>query len=234
LSLSTDERPIRSGSLKVGHGKVTPLQRTGNARAAAADSRIGKPDGTRVTLFVGLALCLIVGMVGALLVIGRVSICNFETIELWHGTINDSGNSQHMTDWYTPSHIIHGFLRYGATWLTGLVRGRPLPLGVALLIALGVECAWEIAENTNLVINRYRTTNAALNYYGDSVTNSVMGIGSMIAGFWVARLSPPWLTVIGGLLMELIVGFWIRDNLILNIIMLIYPVAAINQWQAAR
>jgi hypothetical protein len=131
-----------------------------------------------------------------------------------------------------PIHIIHGFLFYGGTWLVGIVRGRPLPLGVAFLLALGIECAWELAENTNTVIDRYRATNIALDYYGDSVINSVMDIGAMIVGFWLAWIWPVWLTVMVALLMELIVGYWIRDNLILNIIMLIYPVDVINQWQA--
>jgi hypothetical protein len=167
---------------------MTPLQQSENARAAAADSRMGKPNGARVMLFTGLALFLIGLTAGVLLVMGRTPICSCGTIELWRGTINDSGNSQQLMDWYTPSHIIHGFLLYGATWLTVLARGGPLPLGVALLVALGVECAWEIAENTNAVIDRYQATNVALNYYGDSVIISVMDIGSMIAGFWLAHL----------------------------------------------
>ncbi|KLK90642.1 hypothetical protein AA309_24495 [Microvirga vignae] len=183
-------------------------------------------------LYVGLALCLIALTAAVLLTMGRTAICTCGTIELWHGTVKDSGNSQHLTDWYTPSHIIHGVLFYCGTWLVGFVRGKPLPLGAAFLLALGVECAWELVENTNVVIDRYRATNIALDYYGDSVINSVMDIGAMIVGFWLARIWPVWLSVVVALLMELIVGYWIRDNLILNIIMLIYPVEAINQWQA--
>ena len=78
-----------------------------------------------------------------------------------------------------------GFLFYGGTWVAGWVRGRPLPPGLALLVALGVEGTWEIAENTNTVIDRYGATNIALNYYGDSAINSVTDIGAMIAGFWL-------------------------------------------------
>jgi hypothetical protein len=180
----------------------------------------------------GLALGFVLVTALILLAMGRTPICTCGTVELWHGTVRDSGNSQHLTDWYTPSHVIHGFLFYCGTWLIGLARGRPLPLGVAFLLALGVECAWEVVENTNVIIDRYRATNIALDYYGDSVVNSVSDIGAMIAGFWISRFWPVWLTVVVALLMEAIVGYWIRDNLILNIIMLIYPVEAINRWQA--
>jgi hypothetical protein len=212
---------------------MTSFQGTENACTAAVASGLHKPAGARTMLYIGLALGLI-ALTAGVLAMGRTPICTCGTIELWHGTVDDSGNSQHLTDWYTPSHIIHGFLFYGVTWLAGWVRGRPLPLGVALLVALGVECAWELAENTNTVIDRYRATNIALNYYGDSVINSVMDVVAMIAGFWLARIWPIWLTVMVALLMELIVGYWIRDNLTLNVIMLIYPIEAINQWQAGN
>jgi uncharacterized protein DUF2585 len=122
-------------------------------------------------LYVGLALGLIALTTAVLLAMGRTAICTCGAIELWHGTVKDPGNSQHLSDWYTPSHIIHGFLLYCGTWLIGLVRGKPLPLGLAFLLALGVECTWELVENTNVVIDRYRATNIALDYYGDSVTN---------------------------------------------------------------
>lgn len=213
---------------------MASLQGTDNACSSAPAPGVDRPAGARTMLSVGLALCLIALTATVLLAMGRTPICTCGMIELWHGTVKDSGNSQHLTDWYTPSHIIHGFLFYGGTWLVGLVRGRPLPLGVAFLLALGVECAWELAENTNTVIDRYRATNIALNYYGDSVINSVMDIGAMIIGFWLARIWPVWLTMVVALLMELIVGYLIRDNLVLNIIMLIYPVEAINHWQAGN
>lgn len=190
-------------------------------------------NGARTALVAGLALGLVALTAAILLMMGRTPICTCGTIEWWHGTVKDSGNSQHLTDWYTPSHVIHGFLFYGGAWLIGRVRGRALPFGTALLLAIGLECVWEIVENTDAVIERYRATNIALDYYGDSVINSVSDVVAMIAGFVLARLWPVWLTVVAAVIMEAFVGFWIRDNLTLNVIMLIHPIDAINRWQGA-
>jgi hypothetical protein len=195
---------------------------TANARADA--SRMTTSYAIMAIGLIALTACILLGM-------GRVLICTCGTVELWHGTVKDSGNSQHLTDWYTFSHVIHGFLFYAGTWLIGRIRGKPLPVGMALLLALGLECIWEILENTDMTIERYRATNIALNYYGDSVINSVSDILAMVLGFWLARIWPLWLTIAAAVIMEVGVGYWIRDNLILNIIMLIYPIEAINRWQ---
>ncbi|MBF9195671.1 DUF2585 domain-containing protein [Microvirga sp. BT290] len=203
------------------------------AGTASLALRSKASQGMRPPLVIGLALGLIAVTAAILLAMGRTPICTCGTVELWHGTVKDSGNSQHLTDWYTPSHVIHGFLFYCGAWLFGLLRGRALPFGIALLLAIGLEAAWEIAENTNVIIDRYRATTIALDYYGDSVINSVSDIVAMIAGFVLARLWPVWLTVLVAVIMEAFVGYWIRDNLILNIIMLIQPIDAINQWQGA-
>ena len=163
-----------------------------------------------------------------LLLMGQVPICKCGYVKLWHGVVFSSENSQHISDWYTPSHVIHGFAFYGLLWLIG----KRWPLGVRLLLAVALEAGWEIFENTDLVINRYREVTISLDYYGDSVLNSVCDILAMVAGFAIASRVPVRVTVALVVTLELLVLYFIRDNLTLNIIMLIYPLDGIKAWQA--
>ena len=158
---------------------------------------------------------------------GRIPICKCGYVKVWHGVVMSSENSQHLSDWYTFSHIIHGMAFYAILW----IWARRLPIGARFVTAVGLEAAWEILENTPMVINRYRETTIALDYFGDSVLNSVADIGAMTAGFWLASLAPVTLSLGLAIAMELFVGFMIRDNLTLNIIMLLYPIDAIKRWQ---
>ena len=161
-----------------------------------------------------------------LLAMGRVPWCQCGYIDLW-GTVGTSEGSQQLFDWYTPSHLLHGFLFYGLLHLVA----RRTSLGWRLVIATLVEAAWEIAENTNAVIERYREVTISLDYYGDSVLNSVSDIFAMFLGFWLAARLPVWASV------GIIIGFEvltmaiIRDGLGLNIIMLLYPLEVIRVWQ---
>lgn len=165
-----------------------------------------------------------------LLWIGREPICKCGYVKLWHGEVISAENSQHLSDWYTPSHIIHGFLFFGALWLVA----RKLSFGWRLAIATFVEAAWEILENSDAVIERYRTVTISLDYYGDSVLNVVADILAMILGFWLASRLPVWATVALIVLFEAATIFIIRDGLALNVLMLLYPVDWIAEWQAAR
>jgi hypothetical protein len=121
-----------------------------------------------------------------------------------------------------------GFIFYGLAWLFA----RRLPIGVRLVLAVIVEAAWEIVENTDFIINRYREATISLDYYGDSVLNSASDIGFMVLGFFLAARLPVWITIVIALAFELFTGFMIRDNLALNVVMLLWPLQAIREWQA--
>ena len=178
-----------------------------------------------------LVTALIVALAAAyLLWIGREPICKCGFIKLWHGTVVSSENSQHISDWYTPSHIIHGFVFFGILWLVA----RKLSFGWRLAIATAVEALWEIVENSDAVIERYRSVTISLDYYGDSVLNVVADISAMILGFFLASRLPVWATVALAVAFEATTIWLIRDGLALNILMLLWPLDSVAAWQAGR
>lgn len=171
---------------------------------------------------------IVVVAAAILLAMGRVPYCTCGYVKAWHGVVMSAENSQHLSDWYTPSHVIHGILFFA---LLGRLLGR-VPVDTRFVMAVALEAAWEVVENTPMVIDRYRATTIALDYFGDSVLNSVADILAMSAGFWLASAAPVALSLGLSLAMELFVGYMIRDNLTLNVLMLVYPLEAIKRWQS--
>ena len=179
-----------------------------------------------------LATALAIGAV--LLAMGREPICRCGDVKLWHGAVQSAENSQHIADWYSFSHVIHGVLFYffaHVLWRRWkLFGGRPAAW--ALPIAVAFEAFWELLENSPMIIDRYRAVTVSFDYYGDSVLNSLSDIGFMALGFWLASRLPVWASVALALAFELFTLAMIRDNLTLNILMLVWPLDAVRTWQA--
>ena len=172
------------------------------------------------------ALLILLATVAILLAMGRPPICACGEIDLW-GTVGPR-QSQMLADWYSPSHLVHGFLFYAALHLLA----RRWTVERRFLVALFVEAAWEVIENTPAVIDRYREATIALGYSGDSILNNMSDIAMMVVGFFAARRLPLWASVAIVLVLELIPLLVIRDNLFLNVWMLLAPNQALLNWQS--
>ncbi len=175
-----------------------------------------------------LALLVVVAAASTEHLAGRPAICRCGRVALWTGRADGPETSQMVADWYSLSHLVHGLLFYGVLWLAA----RRRPAGVRLVAAMLVEAAWELIENSPPVIARYRAATVALGYSGDSILNSMSDIGFMVLGFLIARRLPVVGSVLLGVALELVALAAIRDDLTLNILMLLHPVAAIRTWQA--
>jgi hypothetical protein len=179
--------------------------------------------------FIILSVVIVFGVVAAIeLYSGRSPLGPDGKFGLWDNNIWGSENSQRVADVYSFSHIIHGILFYAFLWLVA----RRLPLKYRFLAALIIEAGWELLENSPLVINRYREATIALGYVGDSVLNSVADVGMVVIGFLIARFSKIWTSIVVIIVFELGCLFWVRDNLTLNVLMLVHPTQSVKTWQS--
>lgn len=175
-----------------------------------------------------VSVAILLSMAAYLLWVGRAPICTCGYVRLWYGETGGSQNSQHLTDWYSLTHVVHGLLLYAGIWLVA----RRLAFGWRLAIATLVEAAWEILENSDRIIERYRAVTVSQDYFGDSVINSVGDIAAMMLGFSLARVLPVRVSVVLAVIIEVLLAWTIRDGLVLNVLMLVWPLEAIRVWQA--
>lgn len=180
-----------------------------------------------------LVVCVLVIAATALILraMGRPLISTLGTVKLWHGEVVSSENSQHISDWYSFTHIVHGFFFCFVLWIVSSILPQLRKFSVCLVVAVVLESIWEVFENTDFIINRYREATVALDYFGDSVINSTADILFMSLGFLMATRLPVLASISIVTASEVMLAIVIRDNLVLNVIMLIWPIEAIKNWQ---
>jgi hypothetical protein len=190
---------------------------------------IGRGTGAAAPVWTDVAIAVAVVALTAWLLVamGRPLTYRHGPVRLWSSDVQSDQNSQQLADPYSFTHVTHGIVLF---WLVGLV-GRSFPAGTRAVVALALECAWEVLENTDLVIQRYRAATVSLGYYGDSVLNSIGDVSAAAIGCALAAWLPVWPLVAGIVLLEATLALWIRDNLTLNILMLLRPIDAIRRWQ---
>tara|TARA_R110000824_G_scaffold163733_4_gene339508 strand:+ start:1471 stop:2082 length:612 start_codon:yes stop_codon:yes gene_type:complete len=180
-----------------------------------------------------VALIVFCAFAMILFAMGRPPICSCGTVKLWQGVVQSSENSQHLSDWYSMSHIIHGFIFFGLGHLLRKRFPKLFPLGMIVIMSILVEGAWEVLENSPIIIDRYREATISYGYEGDSIINSMADIAWMIVGLFLASRLPWKATLVIAVIFEFFTGYMIRDNLALNILMLTVPIEAVKDWQAA-
>lgn len=196
-----------------------------NASSVLSKATISSWPWGKILLIIGITTAI---QAVVLYMMGRAPVCECGTFRLFVNEVNSNENSQQFFDWYTLSHIIHGFIFYGLFWLIA----PKAPPHMRLLLALGLEIGWELVENSNFIIERYRANTSSVDYFGDSILNSVFDTLSMVLGFFLAARLPIWVIIVTAVFFEILALIVIRDNLILNVIMLLHPFDFIRQWQS--
>lgn len=175
----------------------------------------------------GASGVVVLGALAYLRATGRLWWCACRTPTPFSWDTQSSHNSQHLLDAYSFSHVLHGVLFFWAlAWLLPRVS-----LGWRLFLAVVIETAWEVVENSPFVIERYRAATASLGYEGDTIVNITGDLLSCVAGFLLARAIGPRWSLVAFVAIELVMLWAIRDNLTLNVVMLFWPIEAIKQWQ---
>jgi hypothetical protein len=182
-----------------------------------------------LTLPLALAALALLAMAAALLAMGRLPICACGYVKFWHGDrLTGPENSQHLFDWYSFTHILHGIGFYWLAWLFA----RRAPLAWRFAAAVALEAGWEVFENSAMIIERHRAVTVSHDYYGDTVVNSVGDVLAMAAGFVLAARLPVAATIVLGLAIDALLTAMIRDGFFLNVLMLVWPLDAVRAWQA--
>jgi hypothetical protein len=193
--------------------------------AARGSARAARLSGLDVVILAMLAAV----EVATLLAMGRSATCRCGVVGLWSGDVWSNQNSQQLADAYSFTHLTHGVLFY---WLLRGVAGR-LPPGLRAILAISIETIWEVFENTDATIQRYREATISLDYYGDSALNSFGDLLFCLIGFSLAARLPGRVALLGVVVLEVALALWIRDSLLLNVLMLLYPIQLIKDWQLA-
>jgi hypothetical protein len=221
---TVDERGQHDNSMRL--PQPFPLHWRAMARARTVSTLVSNPASWKVVALISVGIVAVTAVL--LHAEGRIPFCKCGIVSLWAGDIWSNQNSQQFTDPYTFTHIIHGVLMYGLLWL---IAGKRLSVGARLVCAVALESGWELLENSDFIIHRYRETTISLDYYGDSIFNSIGDITAMALGFGLAWRLPARVTAISALVLDTALLFLIHDSLLVNIVMLIYPIEAIRLWQ---
>lgn len=177
-----------------------------------------------------LAAAVVVAAMAAILTaMGRTWWCAAGDTNLWSSEVWSRHNSQHLVDPYTFTHALHGLVFYALVWLA---VGSRVGTVVRWWIGFGVEVAWEVLENTDALIERYRGTTVSLDYFGDSIVNSIGDVLAYVAGYWFAGVVPVLASIATFVAVDVALVLWIRDSLVLNVVMLLYPIEALREWQS--